>query len=127
MANQPTKAALLGAVSEFLEQELKPVLSDAALAYKLRIAMNVLAIVIRETEREQESQQQQLTGLQRLLSSDSSSPPDMIAELCQRIRSGQFDGTEQALLAHLEETTLNQLAIDNPRYSTYRQLTATES
>lgn len=122
MTHQPTKQSLVEAARTFLEQELKPALTDTALQYKLRIAMNVLAIVERELAQEHVAEQEQSAGLRRLLDSDSVSSHDMTIQLCQRIQQGKFDRAEDALLEHLEKTALNRLAIDNPRYSTYRQL-----
>lgn len=124
MTHQPTKASLVEATRKFLEQELKPALTNSALQYKLRIAVNVLAIVERELAQEHVAQQEHDQGLRQLLDSDSNSTQDMTILLCQRIRQGTFDNTECALLEHLEKTALNRLAIDNPRYSTYRRLTA---
>jgi hypothetical protein len=122
MTHQPTKQSLIEATRKFLEQELKPALTDTALQYKLRIAMNVLAIVERELAQEHVAEQEQSAGLRHLLDSDSVSTQDMTTQLCQRIQQGKFDSAEDALLEHLEQTALNRLAIDNPRYSTYRQL-----
>ena len=124
MTRQPTKQSLVKAARKFLQQELKPALTDSALQYKLRIAMNVLAIVERELAQEHVTEQKLTDGLRQLLSIDSDSTQDMTAELCERIRQGKFDNAEYALLQHLEQTALNRLAIDNPRYSSYRQLSA---
>ena len=48
-------------------------------------------------------------------------------ELCARIRSGDLDRSSPRLIAHLRTTTLDKLAVDQPKYSGVRQAEAEES
>ena len=117
--NRPDRSELLEAVREMLEQQFLPALEDKALLYQCRVAINILKIV----ERELTGGEAMLAGEQRRLSSllgEESELATLNASLIRRIRNGDFDEDDQALLAHFLATTLDKLAIDNPGYSTYR-------
>ncbi len=42
-------------------------------------------------------------------------------ELCSRIRAGELDLETPGLAEHLRETTLEKVAVDQPRYAAYRR------
>ncbi len=125
-AYHPTAAELLEAVRGFLGEEIQPALTDHNLSFKLRIALNVIKIVERELQLEPQFAQQELTSLRNLLDREEGSPEELNTDLCVRISRGDFDNDDSALLDHLERAALHKLAIDNPSYSTYQRLLATE-
>jgi Domain of unknown function (DUF6285) len=118
-ANRPDCPELLQAVRELLEQQFLPALEDKALLYQCRVAINILHIV----ERELQGGAALLEGERRRLAALLGEEADLEtlnARLVRRIRAGEFDEDDAALLAHLLATTLDKLAIDNPGYATYR-------
>jgi Domain of unknown function (DUF6285) len=97
----PTNAELLAAVRAFLETEALPELKGRT-AYHAKVAAAVLAIVERAMAQGE--------------------PPPLPADLSDAIRSGEVDATTPGLLGQLRAATLAQLAIDNPKYTTYLRL-----
>ncbi|MEH6593095.1 MAG: DUF6285 domain-containing protein [Halioglobus sp.] len=124
VSNRPTMQELLESVREFLGEEIQPAVTDDSLQFKLRIASNVLAIVEREIAQTGQAEQERTESLRQLLDRTQGTGDDLNRELCERIQQGDYDEDARALLDHLELTTLNRLSIDNPGYSTYRQLVA---
>lgn len=117
----PVATDLLDAVSECLSAEIAPVLTDKALQFKLKIAENVLAIVRREIEQGGGNALRDNEQLAALLGVQAG-VPDLSRRLNSAIAAGDFDHREDALFSALEAITLRQLAIDNPKYSTYQSL-----
>jgi hypothetical protein len=92
--DRPTPAELAGAVREFLEAEILPVVADHRLRFRTLVAMNALGIVERE------------------LVAPVGNTIDL-EELARRIRAGDVpDGTLALLKRHVAE----KLAVANPRY-----------
>jgi len=118
-ANRPTAAELLEAATEFLECEAMDAIAADNVKFKLRVAINVLRLIERELLCGPDNDARELDRLQALLGRTDGSLEYLNAELCERIRAGEFDDRLQQLLPCLEQSTLDKLAIDNPRYSTY--------
>ena len=119
MDDRPSAAELVAAVRDFLEKTARPALSGHA-AFHARVAANALALVERELLRGPEQDHAERARLRALLGRDG----DLDAlnrELCRRIRSGDLGPDTPGLLAHLRETTLAKLAVDQPRYAGYRR------
>ncbi|MFT5575577.1 MAG: hypothetical protein ACI89D_001095 [Bermanella sp.] len=122
----PCAEDLIGAVSDFLKSDVAPMLVDSALQFKLKIAVNVLAIVRRELERGQHQLEKEKDALAAMLREDG----DVLhlrQRLIEAINAGEFDAKEDELLSVLEAQSLRQIAIDNPRYSTYQALAKSTS
>lgn len=118
--HRPTADDLLEAVGEFLSDELAP-RADGADAFNLRVAANVLATVRREMAGGADADARAVERFATLLGSGGSIE-DLSAELCRVIRAGRVAPDDPALLDALKETAADRLAIDNPRYATYRRL-----
>ena len=117
--NRPTTLDLLEAVMEFLEKKVMPKV-PAHIAFHTRVAVNALKIVQRETElgpRLRDEEYQRLRGLLGM----EGNPDELNAELCRRIRNKELDAVNLDLVAHLRQTTLARLSIDNPDYSAYKK------
>jgi hypothetical protein len=115
--DRPTTPELVDALSEYLRDEVQPGLQGTA-AYEARIAQNLVAIVKRELELGQKNrrlERQRLIGL----FGHEAELDELNAELCRKIRSRELTVRDSALLDHLRQSTLDRLAIDNPRYSAY--------
>lgn len=122
MQNRPTAAELIAAVRVFLEADAMPRLEGRA-AFHARVAANALAIVERELAEAPAGGAAEHARLRALLGEDG--PLDALDRaLCGRIRAGTLAPDTPALRAHLWETTLAKVAIDQPRYSAYRRARA---
>lgn len=119
MREEPEISDLLAVVSEFLQQQLLPVL-DGKLAFETRIAVNLLDICRREIDTGTKAEEQERQRLTTLLDQQGSAA-DLNNSLCARIRNGDLRHDDPALVQHLWASTLDTLAIDQPRYATYRR------
>ncbi len=116
---------LLDAVRGFLERDVVEAL-DGTAKFHARVAVNVLAIVVRELELEPAQLVEEWQRMDDLLGSAElppSSEPRREAlrarteALCARIRRGDADAGafREAVLAHVRATVREKLAIANPR------------
>ena len=113
--DQPSMRELLEAVREFLEQKVLPELKGHT-AFHARVAANALAIVSRELEMAPAATAQARNRLAALLGHDGPTE-DLNRELCKRIREGTITLETPGLAAHLEQSTRDKIAIDQPGYS----------
>jgi hypothetical protein len=124
MNDRPTAPELLAAARVFLESELLPTLTDARLRFQTLITANVLAIV----ERELQTEEEQLLGEWQTLA-PGEPVPARLAELrqavraanerlCEQVRRGDFDDPERfrALCAEMRRIVERKLEVANPRY-----------
>lgn len=121
MQDQPSVTELLRAVNDFLRERVLPQLEGHA-AFHGRVAANVLGIVQRELETAPGANAAELVRLTQLLGEDGSLE-ELNRVLCRRIRSGELGMDTPGLVAHLWETTLTKVAIDQPKYATYQRMT----
>jgi Domain of unknown function (DUF6285) len=115
MMDQPSILELVEAVRSFIETKAMPELKGHT-AFHARVAANALGIVARELEQGPKSAEAEHARLVALLGRDGSLE-DLNRELCQRLRGGALPLTSDALEQHLELTTLDKVAIDQPSYS----------
>lgn len=120
--NRPNSRELLESVREMLESQLLPTLEDSNLTYQCRVSINSLKIIERELAQSGPMLAAERERLAALLGEEGKegTVETLNARLVERIRRGDFDSDDAALLAHLRSTALDRIAIDNPRYSTYR-------
>jgi hypothetical protein len=123
--DRPTSVELLRAVERFLQNDAVPSLSGPR-RYHARVAANVVAIVAREIETEENHLRGEWERLGRLLDLDEAPPGEREARragvvarteaLVQRIRSGDGDSGpwRDSLLAHLRQTVLDKLDVARP-------------
>ncbi|MEM0985280.1 MAG: DUF6285 domain-containing protein [Pseudomonadota bacterium] len=117
MHDQPTAGELIAAVRSFLAETARPALMGHA-AFHARVAENVLAIVERELEhapRADGAARKRLLAL--LYESDDTALDALNTQLSDAIRAGTLDETSPGLLDHLKATTIDQLKVDQPKYS----------
>lgn len=128
MHDRPTADELTEAVSQFLQSELAPALSDPRLRFRTLIAANLMAIVTRELRAGDAPLRAEWAKLAALVG-HAEAPPIDAAELragidtlghtlCARIRAGHADEgpwAEQAL-AYAEQAVIAKLQIANPRF-----------
>jgi hypothetical protein len=115
MMDQPSLRELVDAVRNFIETRAMPEL-EGHTAFHARVAANALAIVVRQLDQGAASAAEELARLKTLLGRDGTLE-ELNRELCRRIRSGTFTLATPGLAPHLEQTTRDKVAIDQPTYS----------
>ena len=124
MQDRPTYDELLAAVERFLDDQVVAK-TEGALRYQGRVAANVIRIVRRELQHEDEQLAREWAGLDALLGAverPRGRPAfrDAIGrrtdELCARIRSGDADAPpfRDATLSHVRQTVRDKLLVSNP-------------
>jgi hypothetical protein len=124
--DRPSASELLAAVERFLEEQAVPAL-DGPARFHARVAANVVRIVARELETEDEHLAREWEGLAPLLALDPAPPPggrdalreDLLArneELARRIRAGRADAGpwRAAVLEHLSRVVADRLDVSQP-------------
>lgn len=117
--DRPTVPELVQAVREFLETEVQPGL-QGSVAFHTRVAVNVLKIVERELADGPALAAEEQARLAALLG-HVGDLDTLTNELIEAIRAGRMDVATPGLKEHLRSTVMAKLAIDNPRYESYRR------
>lgn len=114
MIKNPDTADLLEGLTEFVTS-IAPKLEghDAFLA---RVSLNALAILQRNETLGPEAKADAVKRLAGLLKSSGSDFESLNRGLCEAIKSGEIDETSSDLMAHLRAQTLDDLAINQPKY-----------
>jgi hypothetical protein len=110
----PPATTLLEAAATELEREILPALAGAP-RYRARIVLNVLRTVARELRLGPDADAAERERLCSLLGADGALDlPSMRASLAARIERGELALDDAALLAHLEASLREALAINHP-------------
>lgn len=117
--DRPTAEELLEAVEEFLRDKVMPA-TEGQVSFHARVAANVVGAVRREIAQSPEIEAEQHARLLALLKHEGSLE-DLNRELCEQIRAGVWNLSDQELLAHLRKVAIENLGVDNPRYSAYKK------
>jgi hypothetical protein len=118
--DRPTADEMLEAVEEFLRDKVMPAVSGH-LNFHARVAANVIASVRREIAQSPNIEHGQHDRLVGLLGHDGDWE-SLNRELCESIRNGKLDLDDPALLEHLRLVAVDNLGVDNPKYSAYARL-----
>jgi hypothetical protein len=119
MQDEPTPTELIKAVADFLRNEITPVIKGHN-AFKLRVAINGLDLVIRQLALEGGSDSAEAARLKQLLGTDGALL-DLNRELTDKIAKGEVDLQTPGLAEHLWHTTMDKLAVDQPNYASYKR------
>ena len=119
MQDEPTPTELTKAVADFLRNDIVPTLSGHN-AFKLRVAINMLDLVTRQLTLEEGSDAAEATRLRQLLGMEGTLI-ELNRALADKIASGEMDLQTPGLAAHLWETTMDKLAVDQPGYAAYKR------
>jgi len=117
--DRPTAEELLGAVEEFLRDKVMPA-TEGQISFHARVAANVVGAVRREIAQSPGIEEDQITRLRALLNHDGSLE-DLNRELCNQIRAGERTLSGEKLIEHLRKVSIENLGVDNPRYSAYKK------
>jgi len=115
--DRPTASELLAAIADFLREEAIPALDRAEprLGFQMRVAVNSLAILERESRLAPAADAREQERLVKLLGRDGR-VDELNRELARQLRTGQRDERDAALMAHLEATIADKIAIANPKW-----------
>ena len=115
--DRPTAAELLSAIADMLRDEAIPALdrTDPRLGFQMRVAANSLAILEREARLGPDADRREHERLRRLLGRDGRLD-DLNRELARQLRAGERDEGDAALMAHLQATIADKIAIANPKW-----------
>ncbi len=115
--DRPTAAELLSAIADMLREEAIPALdkADPRLGFQIRVAVNSLAILEREARLGPAADAREHARLTALLGRDGRLD-ELNRELARQLRAGERDERDAALMAHLEATIADKIAIANPKW-----------
>jgi uncharacterized protein DUF6285 len=119
MQDEPTPIELLTAVVAFLRKDIAPSVSGHD-AFKLRVAINALELVARQLALQAGAEALEARRLAALLAAERPLG-ELNRALAGRIARGEVDLQTPGLAAHLWQTTLDKLAVDQPTYASYRR------
>jgi hypothetical protein len=119
MQDEPTPVELTKAVADFLRDDITPMISGHN-AFKLRVAINALELVVRQLTLEEGSAAEEAGRLAKLLGIEGSLL-DQNRALAGGIAKGEVDLATPGLPEHLWQTTLAKLAVDQPNYASYKR------
>jgi hypothetical protein len=115
--DRPTESELLAAIVDFLREEAMPALDRAEprLGFQMRVAVNSLAILEREARLGPAADAREQERLAKLLGRDGTLD-ELNRVLAHELRTGQRDERDAALMAHLDATIADKIAIANPKW-----------
>ena len=119
MQDEPTPEELIRAVADFLRSDIAPEISGHH-SFKLRVAINALDLVTRQLALAQGSEATEAARLTRLLGEEGTLG-ELNRRLADRIAKGEADLQTPGLAAHLWQTTMDKLAVDQPNYAAYKR------
>jgi len=115
--DMPRAEELLRSVSDFLRNEVSNETQGRS-QFLARVAANSLDIVAREQTLAPQHTQAEQQRLEQLLG-QRDTLGNLRWQLVRQLRDGVLSLSDPDLITHLRETVVNQVAIDQPRYSGY--------
>lgn len=119
MQDEPTPNELVQAVADFLRNDIAPLISGHQ-AFKLRVGINALDLVVRQLTQAAAAEAAELARLKQLLGQEGALL-ELNRALAAQIASGAADLGTPGLKDHLWQTTLDKLAVDQPNYASYKR------
>ena len=118
MQDEPTPKELINAVADFLRNDIAPQIRGHY-AFKLRVSINALDLVVRQMKLQQGSEAAEAARLSKILGVEASLR-ELNRVLAERIAKGEVDLQTPDVAEHLWQTTMDKLAVDQPNYAAYR-------
>ena len=115
MQDGPSSSEMLTAIISLLSERIMPKI-DGHDSYALLVAINSLKTVQREVDNRQTFEAEELERLRNLLGEDGDIDT-LNKKLCEKIRDRDFTLEDKSVLEHLKRTTIDQVRLDQPRYS----------
>lgn len=113
MPYEPNVDELLEAVRDWIKAEVMPVL-DGYGKFRGRVALGALGVVRRELSLRPAADAAARERLRALLG-EGGTLEALEKRLCERIADGSLGLGDAALMRHLRRTTLDRLAVDQPK------------
>lgn len=115
--SRPPDRDMLQALKLFLERDILPDLQGAK-RFHCRVAVNVVAMLIRARQLDPAQTSAEKSRLRKLLPKDTVAADlnDLNRELAERIRSGAQDPFAPGLLDHIRQSLHDALSVNNPRW-----------
>jgi len=120
--DMPRADELLISVRDFLREDVMAETSGRT-QFLSRVAANSLDIILRELALGATHRDDELTRLRHLLASDENLST-LRWRLVDALREGSMSLENEELIAHLRTTVVNQIAIDQPKYSGFKTAAA---
>ena len=117
MITHPRTEELVEAVARWIDT-IRPELKSRD-AFLARVAVNVLGVVQRELTLGPAAEADAVERMSGLLG-HGGGYADLTAELCAKLQAGELDAQTPGLLAALRANAQDQVAIDQPNYSSAR-------
>ena len=117
--DMPRLDELLTSVRDFLRQDVMSETSGRT-NFMARVASNSLDVVIRESQLGEKVRSAELKNLEGLFDhqgAHSSTLSELRWKLVEQIRNGEVDLTSEPLQQYLRHSVVNQIAIDQPKYT----------
>jgi len=127
--DMPRADELLTAVRDFLRDDVMTATSGRV-NFLARVSGNALDIVLREWQLGSSARALELTQLQALFDDAAAHDSDLEAlrwRLTQALRDGSQSLSDEKLQDYLRHAVVNQIAIDQPKYSGFKQATQAAS
>lgn len=112
--NMPNTRELIESVRDFLREDVHAA-TEGRLKFLTRVAANSLDIVLRERDHDDTLKRREAGRLETLLSS-TGSVEDLRWSLVRGLRDEKFALDDERLTAHLRNTVIAQLSLDQPAY-----------
>jgi hypothetical protein len=116
--DMPRADELLISVRDFLREDVMAETSGRT-QFLSRVAGNTLDIILRELALGTTHRDNELTRLQQLFASDEELSA-LRWRLVNALREGSMSLENEELIAHLRTTVVNQIAIDQPKYTGFK-------
>jgi hypothetical protein len=123
--DMPRIDELLVSVRNFLHDDVMAA-TQGRTNFLARVAGNSLDIVLRELARGNQQRDREHARLKRLLGAEGSLS-ELRWRLTRSLRDGSMSLQEPGLQQHLRDTVVNQIAIDQPKYSGFKTAMAAAS
>ncbi len=123
MQDPPEKEALLVAIARFLEEDVRPLVTDARVNFRILIAMHLAMTVANECRAGGADEAAALARLRALYPDAGAAPYRALeARLAFDLRAGAIEGRADAAHAHVKATLLAKLAVNSPRFDTRAEI-----
>ena len=119
MQDDPTPAELVKAVADFLRADVMPRIEGHA-AFKLRVGINALDLVERQLTLSEASDAAEHARLTQIMGLHGTLE-DLNRDFAEGIAKGEIGLHGPGVADHLWQTTLEKLAVDQPKYASYRR------
>jgi aminoglycoside phosphotransferase (APT) family kinase protein len=116
--DMPRAEELITSVRDFLRQDVMTS-TQGRTNFMARVASNSLDIVLREWQLGEIAKAQELGALEQLLGV-SGTLSELRWQLVRALRSGEQSLLDEALAKYLRNTVVNQIAIDQPKYTGFK-------